>query len=206
MLQSRQCLDFPAYGINYGNNFKTANSVWRSIHNPVTEEIITTGQNIPDESEEKYYRRDVFQKRSKSLTISLQHFHNIIIKNYYLIKPICDLLKRNNQKISLLDLACGKGGDIPKWIENGVDNVVGIDINKNNIYDTNDGACIRLENFRERYKTVPKTYFLVGDSSKNISNGQAFNDKILWQRLWNQDSHYNTNYNIIQYNIIYNKC
>lgn len=190
------------YGINYGNNFNTANSVWRSIHNPVTEEIITTGNNIPDESEEKYYRRDVFQKRSKSLTISMQHFHNIIIKNYYLIKPICDFLKSKNKSISLLDLACGKGGDIPKWIENGINNVVGIDINKNNIYDKNDGACVRLENFRERYRTVPNTYFLVGDSSKDISSGQAFNDKILWQRLWNSDPHYNTNYSRTRFHII----
>ena len=47
----------PVSEINYGNNFNTANSVWRSIHNPVTGQIITTGENIPDETEEKYYRR-----------------------------------------------------------------------------------------------------------------------------------------------------
>ena len=191
----------PVYGINYGNDFNTANSVWRSIHNPVTEKIITTGENIPDESEEKYYRRDVSQKRSKSLTISLQHFHNIIVKNYYLIKPVCKYFSDKKQTISLLDLACGKGGDLPKWIENKVDHVVGIDINRNNIYDENDGARVRLENYRDRGK-VPKTYFLVGDSSKSINNGEAFRDKGLWRKLWEKNDENDTNYLDKRFNIV----
>ena len=182
---------YPSYnfidvkGSNYGNNFMTANNVWRSINNPVTEKIITTGQNIPDISEEKYYRRDVFQKRSKSLTISLQHFHNIIIKNYSLIMPVANYLKNiNNENINLLDLACGKGGDIPKWIENNIDNILGIDIVKNNIHDDIDGALVRLNNFKERYGDISTINFLVGDSSKNIKSGQAFADKSKWEKIW----------------------
>ena len=34
---------------NYGNNYNTANSNWHSIHNPVTKEMIRTGENIPTE-------------------------------------------------------------------------------------------------------------------------------------------------------------
>ena len=46
------------YKIN--KNSCLSKNVWKTIHRPVTEEMITTGQNIPEEEsdEERYYRRD----------------------------------------------------------------------------------------------------------------------------------------------------
>ena len=38
--------DYRSGGRNYGNAYHVAQSVWRSIHNPVTESMITTGKNI----------------------------------------------------------------------------------------------------------------------------------------------------------------
>ena len=34
---------------NYGNAFHVAESVWHSIHVPITEEMLKTGNDIPDE-------------------------------------------------------------------------------------------------------------------------------------------------------------
>ena len=37
------------------NDFTTALNVWRSIHNPVTSSMITTGKNLPHFDESTYY-------------------------------------------------------------------------------------------------------------------------------------------------------
>ena len=181
--------------ITYGNDFKTANSIWTSIHNPVTVEMITTGENIPQYTVEsnKYYRRDVSIKRDKSLTIQLQNFHNLEIKNRILYGSISKYLRENgNESISLLDLATGKGGDIPKWKQHRIENIVGIDIVKNNIYDKIDGACVRANNYslqaEKRGNFMPNINFLVGDVGKSIETGESFrNDNVsfqLWEKLW----------------------
>ena len=210
-------LDSRSHGvsINYGNDFNTANSNWNVIHNPITEHMITTGKNIPISDEfnedEKYYRRDLSQIRDKSLTINLQNFHNKIIKNDLLYTKICNAIRNNtlsesqydqsteskDKYISLLDLATGKGGDIPKWISNNINFIVGIDIFKNNIYDEIDGACVRRNNLIIKSNKIKRKYpeisFLLGDVSKNIINGSAFpsSDFIstaLWNKIWNNDS------------------
>ena len=62
-----------------------ANNIWRIIHNPITIEMITTGKNIPNISQEE----ENAAKESKSvinrLTLGLQDFHNKIVKNKILI-------------------------------------------------------------------------------------------------------------------------
>jgi len=161
--------------------------------------MITTGENIPQYTVEsdKYYRRDVSIKRDKSLTINLQNFHNLEIKNNILYNSVSQYLRENgNNNICLLDLATGKGGDIPKWKQHQIKNVVGIDIVKNNIYDKIDGACVRANNYNvqsERRGTfMPNITFLVGDVGKSIKNGESFrNDNVshqLWEKLWKTSS------------------
>ena len=188
--------------INYGNHMDVANNIWRTIHNPITIEMITTGKNIPNisQEEEKYYKRE--QKRDKSITLGLQDFHNKIVKNKILINNAVGLTKvTEEQRLTLLDLACGKGGDIPKWRDNGIDTVVGIDCVSNNIDDANDGACARYDFYKlQSEKTgnkVPKSYFLVGDAGKSILKGDSVTDtrySSLQYDLWNTDIHSNTNF------------
>ena len=178
-------LDIPIK-ISIGNDYEIANAIWRSIHNPLTEEMITTGTGIPSElsSESLYYNRDINALRERSITITLQEFHNKYVKNMELIQKAALMIKSKNAKdyqIKLLDLACGKAGDLYKWSENRIDIVVGIDINANNIYDVRDGACVRYNDFRKKMETfdgahIPKVKFLNGDISKNIKNGSAVLD------------------------------
>ena len=178
-------LDIPIK-ISIGNDFEIANAIWRSIHQPLTEDMITTGAGIPTElsTESLYYNRDINALRERSITIPLQEFHNKYVKNIELIGKAVLLIRAKNTsgyQIKLLDLACGKAGDLYKWSENKVDVVVGIDINGNNIYDVRDGACVRYNDFRKKMETfegahIPKVRFLNGDISKNIKNGTAVLD------------------------------
>ncbi len=152
-------------GLNsFGNDYNTANNNWYSIHYPITEEMIATGRNIPSEivSEDVYYNRIT----SDNLTSGLRDFHNLFVKKL-LIQSVS---KKGN---TLIDYACGKGGDFPKWITANLSFVFGIDISKDNIENRINGACARFLNYRKEYSQMPYALFVNGNSSLNIRSGQA---------------------------------
>jgi len=190
-------IDMPV-PISYGNDFNVANSIWRSIHFPITIEMITTGKDIPsiEDTEEIYYNHDVGYSREKSVTKNLQSFHNKIVKNQTLYSVAVEIIRRKGiEEIALLDLACGKGGDLHKWNQNKISNVVGIDISYNNIFDPKDGACIRYTEFLKRMESygennLPNVNFLYGDVSKTINTAEAMKNEdsmILAQKLWKSE-------------------
>ena len=158
---------------NFGNDSKTANSVWYSIHYPISEEMIT-GKTAPLQEinvvDAVYYH---IKDKKHLQTNGLRNFHNLFVKEH-LIKSVVKYLKSQLQiEISLIDYAVGKAGDLPKWKRSGIDTVFGIDLYKNNIYDEQDGACARY--FRGRKKNdKPKALFVVGDSGKNIKESKEF--------------------------------
>ena len=164
------------------NDEGVANDVWDSIHNPVTESMIRSGNEQPSEEEskillkfqdsevaKKYYERKA-PKEDLTLVQGMLDFHNKYIKNEILLKHT---LKGGNK--NLLDLACGKGGDLFKWLFNRARYVVGIDTAGENITNPNDGAYKRyVEAVMEfGWGRVPKMTFVIGNSSKDIVNGDA---------------------------------
>jgi hypothetical protein len=154
----------------FGNAYHVANSNWHSIHNPITEEMISTGNNIPDEmaDDDVYYNRIGV---STDRTRALRDFHNLFIKKLL----ITSVSRRGD---ILIDYACGKGGDFPKWIAANLSFVFGIDISKDNLENRLDGACARFLNYRKDFKSVPYALFVNGNSSANIKSGAAMlNDK-----------------------------
>jgi hypothetical protein len=172
------------------NDENVANSVWNSIHDPITESMIRTGREEPTEDElkemmspsiqpedeaksdligAKYYERKA-PKENMAIIKGLQDFHNKYIKNEILLKR--SLLGFNR---SIVDLACGKAGDLYKWITNHAGRVVGIDTASDNITNPMDGAYRRYMDFlREgRSRKPPKIAFVIGNSSKSIIDGSA---------------------------------
>jgi len=159
----------------YGNHIYTANDNWKSIHSPVTKEIITTGANLPIvalqnvvEIEDVYYNQP--RNQNTSLTQALRVFHNIFVKS----KLIHGVSGVNG---TLIDYACGKGGDLPKWFHSKLSFVFGIDISKDNIMNKVDGACKRYINYVNRFhhdSNYTKCIFLVGNTSQNIRSAEAF--------------------------------
>ena len=151
------------------NDYKTANSNWHSIHNPVTERMIATGEGIPgiEVSDDVYYNSVTTDK----MTQRMRDFHNLYVKKA-LIQGVS---KKGN---ILIDFACGKAGDLPKWIGSELSFVFGIDISSDNIENRLNGACARYLNFKMTNKNMPYALFVNGNSSKNIRSGtNMFNDK-----------------------------
>jgi len=146
------------------NDYDTANDNWYSIHNPITEKMIATGQDIPEEilSDEIYYNRVTSEKQ----TMGLRDFHNLFVK-----KILIRNVSRNGN--ILIDFACGQGGDLPKWIAANLSFVFGIDISKNNIENRISGACARYLSFRKDFQNMPYALFVVGNSALNVRSGKA---------------------------------
>ena len=151
----------------YGNAYHVANDNWKSIHHPVTEEMIVSGMGIPDADATD----DVYYNKSKderiSYTQSLRKFHNMYVKR----KLIEGVTERGD---ILIDYAVGKAGDMSKWKFSGVKFVFGVDVSKDNIYNQKDGACARYLSERRNNSRMFDAIFLPGNSSVNLRNGDAF--------------------------------
>jgi len=172
-----------------GSFSKTANSlpvainIWRSIHNPISKELIVGATTLHDkdvsseiqgkslEADDIYYTRGI--PRRSLLSYNMITFHNIgINERLYMIPE-----KRN----SLLELACGQASDLSRWLRGNYNFVFGIDYAKDNIYKANDGAYARMiKEFnrfnKERSKEkgfFPNIVFAAGDCALDIKSGAS---------------------------------
>lgn len=135
------------------NDISSAMSVWRSIRTPVTHDMITGRAPVPPDEgndEDTYYFRSI--SRDKMATKAMLDFHNIWIKNHCLIKPY--------KGKALLDIACGKAGDLNKWMDARIQKVLGIDYARDNIENPNDGAIARTVKKLAGSRSTNQTKFL----------------------------------------------
>lgn len=159
---------------NTANNLVVAENVKRSIENPVTYEhligdIVIVASDIVDD---KYYSRKT--SREKLLSRDMALFHNIGVKEH-----LYSLF--NNKNFSLIDLACGKGGDLSKWYSSNFRTIVGFDINLDNILNPVDGIYKRISDNSYKFKNQ-KMIFLQKDVS---DRWKKHNDKIEDETLKN---------------------
>jgi hypothetical protein len=172
--------EYRSGGKNYGNAYHVANNNWHSIHNAITPEMLTTGGDIPDElvCDDVYYNNaesgggggsgiDMGRgTKVRTLTKGMRDFHNLYVKR----KLIMSVARPGN---TLIDLAVGKGGDLPKWIAAKLGFVFGIDYSKDNLEHKFDGVCARYLDIKRSKRNIPEAIFIHGDSSKEIRTGQA---------------------------------
>jgi hypothetical protein len=166
------------------NSEKVANDNWNSIYDPVTESMIRTGSEEPTEEEiegllkaakgredleRKYYDRKA-EKNDMLLVRGMRDFHNKWVKERILLQTTL-----SGGGKALMDVACGKAGDLQKWRRANVDFVLGIDYAGENILDQKNGAYARLLStwMTNGKENVPPMIFAIGDSSKPIVNGEA---------------------------------
>jgi SAM-dependent methyltransferase len=166
------------------NGETTAESVWNSIHNPVTQTMIRTGSETPSEEElsefyskrkeEEGIERKYYDRKASDIEMAfvkgLREFHNWHIKENILFKTI---LYGGNKK--LIDVAYGRGGDLMKVKRNRAAFLLGIDIAGENITNKDDGAYRRYLDGIKKFgrDKMPVGVFVIGDSSKKLITGDA---------------------------------
>ena len=154
------------YNFGKGELIKTANSyfvamnIWRSITNEVSTDMICGDQDLNVNIKKYLTGLDVYYKRSIAsnnlISSKMNQFHNHIIKSD-LYKVAVDTTNK-----SLLELACGQGSDLNRWIANDFTKVLGIDYTLDNITNARAGAYSRLLNLKKHYykHSIPSKYYL----------------------------------------------
>jgi hypothetical protein len=152
----------------FGNSEMTANNNFRSLIYPITEDMIISG-NIPALPEDKnviienpYYIREK-NDNGKTKRFPYQNFHNLYVKYQLLYFSSPSYIKEieTGYHGKILDLCCGRGVDYTKIKNTRYEEIVGIDIDFENIK-------IAQDIFKARYVPPPKAYYIRGDSSKLI--------------------------------------
>lgn len=148
---------------NFGNDIRTANSIWTNLHNPVTEEMLRhlTTNPVDDTFEDDLYYRDKVETHDRNMG-EVNRFHNEIKSQLY-----HDYVHTGD---TLLELAVGRAGDLHKWRKTKPSRVVGIEYSRSNIEAPIQGACMRYiktqrENPREN---IPPALFIVGDMTQPL--------------------------------------
>jgi hypothetical protein len=147
--------------------FTIANRIWETIQDPIYESVISGKKGVleairpkdktsMDTPEGEYY---VEKEDSLNELNPLRQFHNYIKRK--LIVGICSSF---TEKIKVLDLSCGRGGDVPRFVDkdSNVEFLFGIDISTNV-----SEACQRFYKSRKKVKGV----FIRGNTGKNIKDG-----------------------------------
>ena len=156
----------------YGNNYTTANKNWYVIHNPITKDMVCTGEGISLIDASDVYYKEAARKRRGDRT-ALQDFHNRYVK-YTLITSVC------NPGDTLVDFSVGTGGDMQKWIAARLKFVFGMDLHADGIKNPMFGACKRYLDYRRnldaRFRDTDRAMralFVPADTGLNVLNGEA---------------------------------
>jgi hypothetical protein len=141
----------------FGNGSSVAENIWKSIINPVSVKMITTGE-IPALSQNK---QDVkYVSTEKSNRLPYQNFHTAFIKKTLLEMVALDPPDSDRGKGYLIDFGVCRGGDLNRWKSIGFKKIVGIDV---------DPECVQeATNRYKRSNNEFKATFLCGDLSKLI--------------------------------------
>ena len=166
------------------NSSQTAESVWNSIHDPITESMIRSGSETMGEAESDALdaekeasaaaRRKYFERTATEADLrvvkGMRDFHNKMIKERVLYGAA---FKQKGKTV--LDLAVGKGADLQRWRRGGVSFVLGCDNAGDNITNAENGAYRRyLETVSKAPPgSVPPMIFAIADSSKRLIDGTA---------------------------------
>jgi SAM-dependent methyltransferase len=144
------------------NNLATAGAVWRSIHSPISREILSDAERIvalagrPAQQQTEYYVVAGSKGSRASADDAIRTFHNHGIKRDALLSrfPVSSGLGR-----SLFDFGCGRGGDLGRWLSMGAERIVGIDKYASNLYNPDEdvgGAHVRVLKQRMQFQNQQK--------------------------------------------------
>jgi hypothetical protein len=165
------------YKKKYGNNSDVANKIWSSIQQNVTMQDLELLGNIKSYEKQMNELRkridastvaiekqqDIYYQKITNLAKPMRNFHNYIKSN--IIFSYCSPKNINGKqhKLSILDIGCGRGGDIQKFFHSRIKNYVGFDPDSNGIHSSTDGAISRYNTFRKKMPNMPRMDFMIGN-------------------------------------------
>lgn len=156
----------------FGNDINVADSIWTSIHVPITEEMLKMAWTSPpdDTFEDDMYYRDDESSRERN---QVRAFHNRVKEGQY-----SSFVVPGN---TLLELAVGRGGDLHKWRRTKPSKVLGLDISQTNLSMPRQGACVRYLNEKKRSNEfLPKVLFAQADMTKTFEEQESRYLKIVF--------------------------
>ena len=161
------------YGTKYGNHVGIANRIWKTIINPITEENIATLGNpntyqlemsrisnainvIPSQpKKDAYYPKDSIREAG------MNAFHNWIKSNM--------ITTYAQDKPSLLDIGVGRGGDLLKFINANIGEVVGLDSDVQGLFGGDRSASGRYKSELKKKRKMPAMHF-INANAKGLFN------------------------------------
>jgi SAM-dependent methyltransferase len=143
-------------------------------------------------------KQDIYYQKITNLLKKLREFHNWIksILIYTYCSPTSNTLGGKIVRQSVLDIGCGRGGDILKMYHARVGEYVGIDVDFEGIYSATDGAISRYNFLKTKFPDFGKVSFIQADGSvqldsisqtKAISNLSKENIKAI-EKHFNKDN------------------
>ncbi|MEM0354101.1 MAG: methyltransferase domain-containing protein [Thermoplasmata archaeon] len=152
------------YRRRYGNNLYIAMRIWRSIVNPITEENIAVLANPETYQREiehlskninDAYPSNTYYQKISNVGDGVRAFNNWVKLNM--------IMTYGKNKEKVLDVGCGRGGDIIKFYWAKIGEYVGIDIDNNGLYIINDSAFNRYKHLTKVFSNFPPMYFINAD-------------------------------------------
>lgn len=165
----------------YGNFKDTAIKVWKSMREAVTiEEIRKMARNETYVQQQKILSsrvdskvisseraQDIYYQKVTNLGKIFRNFHNwvksIIIYTYCC--PDKEYKNGTDKRKSILDIGCGRGGDIMKMYHSRVGEYVGTDPDYEGLFGIIDSATVRYQTNVDKYPGFTKATFIQADSS-----------------------------------------
>jgi SAM-dependent methyltransferase len=165
----------------YGNNKDVAEKIWKSMIESVTIEEIANLSNpksydmqmklltsrLDSSIINSQKKQDIYYQKITNLLKKLREFHNWIksILIYTYCSPTSNTLGGKVVRQSVLDIGCGRGGDILKMYHARVGEYVGIDVDFEGIYSATDGAISRYNYLKTKFPDFGKVSFIQADGS-----------------------------------------
>lgn len=117
-------------------------------------------------------------ERSKSRIVHMRNFHNWIksmLINEYLSK-IKDN-KKHHEAVRVMDMCCGKGGDLLKWRKGGITHLICTDIAAVSLEQCKSRyEDMKLRSYRERHHSNIYTIEYIAGDSTRVSIRQKYKD------------------------------
>ena len=173
--------DVHKYQKRYGNYKDVAIKTWKSIKENVTFDEIKNLSNLNTFSMQQKIlqqrinttvisserQQDIYYQKQTNLCKKLREYHNWIksIIIYAYCSPVKEFGSNTTKRTSVLDIGCGRGGDILKWYHARVGEYIGIDIDYYGIYSSTNGAISRYNEFKKKFPDFGKVQWIQADPS-----------------------------------------